>query len=255
MLGGAIALPLVPVNPLCSSYATEWPEIQAQNRLTVAVKDNTPPLGFVGSDGQLQGFEIEVARAVVRQILGDDATVEFVPVQNRDRVEILYREEADITIAGVTATTMRSRLVYFSRPYYFNSTSVITRQAGITQFTDLAGQPIAVLPGSSAIAVLRHRDPSVALIGVESYQGALDLLEAGQAAAFAGDRTILIGWQQAHPAYRVLPDRLSSEPLAIAIPKGPQTGALLVAINQALQTLEESGWLQAQQIRWGLLAP
>lgn len=255
MLGGAIALPLVPVNPLCSSYATEWPEIQAQNRLTVAVKDNTPPLGFVGSDGQLQGFEIEVARAVVRQILGDDATVEFVPVQNRDRVEILYREEADITIAGVTATQMRSRLVYFSRPYYFNSTSVITRQAGITQFTDLAGQPIAVLPGSSAIAVLRHRDPSVALIGVESYQGALDLLEAGQAAAFAGDRTILIGWQQAHPAYRVLPDRLSSEPLAIAIPKGPQTGALLVAINQALQTLEESGWLQAQQIRWGLLAP
>jgi polar amino acid transport system substrate-binding protein len=255
LLGGAIALPLVLVNPLRSSYATEWPEIQAQNRLTVAVKDNTPPLGFVGSDGQLQGFEIEVARAVVRQILGDDATVEFVPVQNRDRVEILYREEADITIAGMTATKMRSRLVYFSRPYYFNSTSLITRQAGITQFTDLAGQPIAVLPGSSAIAVLRHRDPNVTLIGVESYQGALDLLEAGRAAAFAGDRTILIGWQQAHPAYRVLPDRLSSEPLAIAVPKGPQTGALLVAINQALQTLEESGWLQAQQIRWGLLAP
>jgi polar amino acid transport system substrate-binding protein len=90
---------------------------------------------------------------------------------------------------------------------------------------------------------------------VDSYQGALALLEAGQAAAFVGDRTILVGWSQAHPEYRVLPDRLSSEPLAIAIPKGPQSGALLVAINQALQTLEDSGWLQDQQRQWGLLVP
>lgn len=239
-------------------YATEWAEIEARGKLIVAVKDNTRPLGFRDANGVIRGFEIDLARQLALMLLGNRDAVEFVPVSNRDRLDILHRGEVDFVIAGLTVTPMRSRLVYFTRPYHFDSTSLITRQPGIRQLTDLRGQRVAVLQGSSAIAILRHRAPDVTLVGVDSYQQAMTLLAAGEAAAFAGDHTVLTGWSQIDPEYRILgdgsagADRLSSELLGVAIAKTPQSGRLLITLNQALQELDQSGWLAERRAAWGL---
>lgn len=253
-LVGGIALGTLGITPLplFPCYATEWSEIEARGKLIVAVKDNTRPLGFRGPDGMIRGFEIDLARQLALMLLGNRAAVELIPVSNRDRLDILDRGEVDFVIAGLTVTPMRSRLAYFTRPYHFDSTSLITRQSGINQLTDLRGQRVALLQGSSAIAVLRHRAPDAILIGVTSYQAAMALLAAGEVAAFAGDRTILTGWSQLYPEYRVLGDRLSAEPLGVAIAKTPHSGRLLIALNQALQELEQSGWLAERRAVWGL---
>lgn len=251
---GGMAMATMGITPwsLSPCYATEWAEIEARGKLIVAVKDNTRPLGFRDPDGRIRGFEIDLARQLALMLLGNHAAVELIPVSNRDRLDILHRGEADLVIAGLTVTPMRSRQVYFTRPYHFDSTSLITRQASITQLADLRGQRVALLRGSSAIAVLRHRAPDAILLGVDSYQEAMASLATGEAAAFAGDRTILTGWSQIHPEYRVLGDRLSAEPLGVAIAKTANSGRLLIALNQALRELEQSGWLAEHQAIWGL---
>ncbi|MEA5418945.1 transporter substrate-binding domain-containing protein [Spirulina sp. CCNP1310] len=254
IIGGMAMVVTMGITPLSlfPCYATEWAEIEARGKLIVAVKDNTRPLGFRDPDGVIRGLEIDLARQLALMLLGNRDAVEFVPVSNGDRLDILHRGEVDFVIAGLTVTPMRSRLVYFTRPYHFDSTSLITRQPSITQLADLRGQRVALLQGSSAIAALRHRAPDVTLVGVDSYQEAMTLLATGEAAAFAGDRTILTGWSQIYPEYRVLGDRLSSEPLGVAIAKTPHSGRLLITLNQALQALEQSGWLAERRAAWGL---
>ena len=42
--------------------------IQQRGHLIIAVKDNLPPLGFKGQDGQLQGLEIEIAQRLAQEL-------------------------------------------------------------------------------------------------------------------------------------------------------------------------------------------
>lgn len=245
-----LLLPLLP--PPVPSWAAELSEIQARGQLIVAVKDNTPPLGFRDESGELQGFEIEVARSLAAELLGDPNAIAWVPVRNDERLTVLLKGEVDLVIAQLSATPMRSRLVNFSRPYYLESTGFVTRSPQVQDLGDLTTQRIAVLDGASTIAVLRHHLPNARLVGVESYQAAYAALEAGQADVFAGDRAILVGWVQADPDYQLLDMRLSGDAIAIALPKGVQHGDLFVAINQHLRTLETSGWLAERQAFWGL---
>ncbi|MEM8642586.1 MAG: transporter substrate-binding domain-containing protein [Cyanobacteria bacterium P01_G01_bin.54] len=237
-----------------SVSAVELAEIQARGKLRVAVKDNLRPLGFRDAAGQLQGLEIELARQLAAELVGDHTAVEFIPVRNDERLELLINEEVDLVIAQFSATRMRSRLVQFSRPYYFERTSFITLNSQIQTYGDLSGQRLALLQGSEAIALVRRAFPQATLVGVDSYQAALDLLESGGAAAFAGDRAVLVGWAQEYPAYQVVDASLGGDALAVALPKGRQHIELFLAVNEALEQLKKSGWLAQQQRRWGLAA-
>ncbi len=250
-LAGLLALPLV-VFPSPPLPAAELAAIQARGRLVVAVKDNVRPLGFRDAAGQLQGFEIDLARQLALELLGDAAAVELRPVSNAERLPAVLRGDVDLAIARLTATPARARLVDFSRPYYLDGTGFVTRQTGGQRLGDLAQARVLVLERSSTIAVVRQALPQAQLVGVASYQAALAQLEAGQAAAFAADRSVLAGWVQAYPQYQLLPSRLEGTALAIALPRGLQHVELWREVNAAIARWQASGWLQARRDHWGL---
>ncbi|MCG8367488.1 MAG: transporter substrate-binding domain-containing protein [Pseudanabaenales cyanobacterium] len=245
ILGVQFTAPLIAV-------AAELAEIQERGRLIVAVKDNWRPLGFRNTDGELTGLEIDLARRLAEELLGDPEAIVLKPVSNLERLSIVLEGRADLAIAGVTATGARSRLVSFSIPYYLDSTAILTRDRNIRQLADIGAQPIAVLEGSSAIAHLRHQFPTVNLIGVSSYEAARVALENHQAVAFAGDVTILTGWIQEYSDYHLLPTLLSVEPLAVVVPKGVQYSPLRRRINAAIAHWIEDGWLEERTTHWGL---
>jgi len=234
------------------AIAAEWEDIQQRERLRIAVKDNLRPLAFRDELGNLQGFEIDIARRLAAELLGDSEAIEFVPVSNRDRLPAVYDDRADITIARVTRTEVRSRLVEFSPPYYFDGTTFVTADDSIETHRDLENRTIAVLDGSSTIAVVRYHAPEARLVGVSSYQEALAILEAGGADAFAADASVLSGWVQEYPAYRLLPVALSVEPLGIVLPKGRQYRLLRDRVSEAIVRWQAEGWLEERAAYWGL---
>ncbi len=234
------------------SRAVEWSEIVDRKRIIVGVKDNVRPLGFIDDRGKLVGLEIDIAHKLATELLGSSEAVEFVPLTNEERLQAVLNEEVDIAIARVTVTTPRTRIVDFSPYYYLDGTGLITKDAEIHNLDSLAVAKIAVLENSATIAVIRHKLPQATLIGVNSYQEALELLESNQVRAFAGDRTILTGWIQEYPQYKLLPNRLSGAPLAIVMPKGLQHRQLRQKIIGAIAQWRESGWLQERIEYWGL---
>lgn len=235
-----------------SSKAAELEEIMRRGQLIVAVKDNLRPLGFYDERGNLQGLEIDIARRLAKEILGSADAIVLKPVTNQERLQVILDNQVDIVIARIATTPSRDRLVDFSDYYYLDGTGIVTKNPTLQKLDDLATGKIAVLKNSSTIAVVRSELPNARLIGVDSYQEALTLLEAGQADAFAADNSVLTGWVQEYPQYRQLPVRLSGDALCIAIPKGLQYSSLHQKINTAIARWQKSGWLRERATYWGL---
>ncbi|BAU14693.1 glutamine-binding protein of glutamine ABC transporter [Leptolyngbya sp. NIES-3755] len=235
-----------------SLFAADLRTIAQRNKLIVAVKDNVRPLGFRDAQGKLQGFEIEIAQRLAQELFGRSIPIEFRPVTNRDRLNVVVDEKVDFAIARVTVNSSRARIVAFSEPYYLDGTGIITKNSAIQTQRDLANQTIAVLNNSSTIAALRFQFPQVKLVGVDSYQAGKQLIESGQAIGFAGDVSVLTGWTQDFPEYRILPFRIAAEPLAIVFPKGLESDELRRAVDQILRRWKAEGWLQQRATYWGL---
>ena len=232
--------------------ARELSKIESKGELKVAVKDNLRPLGFTDDAENFVGLEIDIAHKLAEELLGDKTAVEFVPVTNKERLQVVLDDEVDIAIARVSVTTPRSRIVEFSPYYYLDGTSIITNNPDITKVRHLNRSKIAVLRNSVTIAVVRNKLPNATLVGVDSYQQALKLIEAKQADAFAGDRSILSGWIQEYPNYKILSARLSGAALAIVMPKGLQYKELRSKVNKAIAAWKQSGWLEERIKYWGL---
>jgi polar amino acid transport system substrate-binding protein len=235
-----------------SAVAAELQEIQERGYLVVAVKDNLRPLGFRTADGQLQGLEIDIARQLAQELLGQADAVVLQPVANRDRLAVVLEDEVDLTIARVTATGPRARLVDFSLPYYTDGTAVVTNDSSIRQLADLAPHTLAVLNGSTTISTVRSLFPNIRLLGVNSYEEARVALESGHATAFAADASVLAGWVQEYPNYQLLPTLLSAEALCVVMPRGVQYDPLRQRVNEVIDRWWQTGWLQERMRYWGL---
>jgi polar amino acid transport system substrate-binding protein len=249
----SIALLILSLMLLSSRVVAEsLPGIRARGRLIVAVKDNTRPLGFKGTNGQLQGLEIDIARRLSQEILGKPDRVDLQAVNNQERLRVLLDGRVDLTIAKLSASKSRSRVVDFSRPYYLETTGMVTNSPSIRQLPDLAQQKVAVIQNSSTAAALSDRFPLVKLVPVASYQAAKDLLDRRQVLAFVADKSLLVGWVQEYPAYRLLSTSLTKDPIAIAMPRGRKYDALWRLVDDTLQKWEKEGWLQERIRYWGL---
>ena len=227
-------------------------EIQQRKQLIVAVKDNLPPLGFRDRSGNLQGLEIDIARKLAAEIFNNSDAIKLVPVINQDRLKVAIDGTVDLTIARVTITATRSRVVDFSRYYYQDGTGIITDRSNITKNSDLVGQKVAILNNSTTIASVQYIIPKAQLVGVDSYRQAQQLLATGKVVAIAADRSLLIGWSKTTPTYRLLPDKLSTETLGIVIPKGLQYDSLRQLVDRSIARWQADGWLQQRIQYWGL---
>ena len=237
------------------AMAVPLSEIRDRGYITVAVKENRAPLSFVNDGGDYEGYEIEIARRLAEELLGDESAVRFVPVRNAERLNVAIAEEVDVTIAAVTLTEARRRLVDFSYPYYLDGAALIARSPNVAALEDLRFGRIAVLDRSSTVAHVRYILPGAKLEGVRSYAEGLALLESGEVDAFAGDASVLTGWLRAMTeGYRLLPNLLSADPLAVVIPKGDRHDELREEINAALRRWYREGWLQSRAAYWGLPA-
>lgn len=235
-----------------STQAEELSAIKSRREFKIAVKDNVRPLGFRNTDGKLVGLEIDIAQKLAAEMMGEQSAVKLLPVNNQDRLKVVLEDKVDMTIARVGVTASRSRVVDFSRHYYLDGTGIITNNVAVKNLNDLTKSTIVVLENSTTIAVIRHKLPSATLIGASSYNQALQLLETQKADAFASDRSILTGWIQEYPSYKLLPERLSGSALAIAMPKGLQYKGLRYKINQVIAGLQKSGWLAERIKFWQL---
>lgn len=228
------------------AIAADLETIRRRGYLIVGVQANVAPLSWQDAQGQWQGFEVDLARALAAKLLGDATAVRFQGLRSRDRLPALLADRVDLLIAQMTVTPARQRVAQFSRPYYRDRIGLLSWQGHLNP------RRVAVLQGSSAIPLLRSQAPDLQLVGVDSYAAAQAALDQGQVEAIAADRLILRQWQRQNARYQLLPQQWGDFPLAIALPQGLQYRSLQIAIDQLIQNWDADDKLRDVQKRWGL---
>ena len=224
-------------------------EIKEKDILTVGVKENLRPLGFRDEAGNLQGLEIDIARRLASELLGDSQKIKLVPVLNQNRLQLVIEDQVDLVVASVSVTPSRQRLVDFSDRYFLSGIGIIVKNVNSN---DRFPQKIGVLANSRSIDEIEYNLRNLDLVTVSSYQEAYQLIETGKIEGFAGDLTVLTGWQQEYPQYQILPRIIGGYPLAVVLPKGRQYQSLRDEVNRIIRQMKTEGWLEERIKYWGL---
>ena len=80
-------------------------DIQKRGKLVVGVKFDTKLFGLKDpGTGKVEGFDIDMAKALAKKILGDENKVELKEVTSKTRIPLLKNGDIDMIIATMTIT-------------------------------------------------------------------------------------------------------------------------------------------------------
>jgi len=227
--------------------------IRQDGAIRIAYREDAPPFSLKGEGGTPAGYSVELCRAVAddikRQLNLAKLDVRYVLVSAADRFEAIAKGRADLLCEATTATLSRRKLVDFSISTFVSGASLMIKPGGPTTFEALAGRKIGVLGGTTTEEALRNSLAShkmkADVVVVKSHPEGLQLLAAGQVAAYFGDRTILQFMQRDDKVAAGLllaNDYLTFEPYALGVPHGDDPFRL--AVDTALSRLYRSGDIQ-----------
>ena len=214
----------------------------------VAYRADARPFSFV-NENQPVGYTIDLCKLVVasieQQLGAGSLKIEWVPVTLQTRFSAVASGKADMECGSSTVTLGRMKEVDFSNFVFVESTGVVvSKTSNIRSFADMAGKKIAVASGTTneqaIIGQLKQQKIEAMVVSVKDGPEAIGMLENGKADGFASDKLLLVGAKFKTPeAFVMLPDDLSVEPYAIALPRGDW--AFRLAVNTGLAQVFRSG--------------
>ena len=220
--------------------------VRARGVLIVGVREDFPPLGYLDGTGKPTGFEVDLARYLARQMLGDEGKLRLVRVNAGDRLTAILSGSVDLLIAAVTATEDRAAVFALSEPYFVSGTLLLVPQGSpIHGVLDAKGKRVAVLEGSIQEGGL---DPAVregavvrGPIPVKFWRvaAAVAALRAGEVDALAEDDVLVLELARQYPDLAAVGKPFRPHPYAVAMAKGD--GELRAWVNEQLRQAKADG--------------
>ena len=224
-----------------------------RGKFILGLDDSFPPMGFTDDNGEIIGFDIDLARAVC-----DKLGVELVlqPIKWEAKEQELATKNIDCIWNGFSVTPERLENLTMSEPYMMNNISlVVTSDSTINTLADMAGKSLALQSGSSADEALNDdantefRESLAQVNPFSDYITALLDLETGNSDAVLMD-TVTADYMitKAGKDYKVLDETLLADQYAIGFRKGEL--ALCEAVENALSELKTDGTIEEISTKW-----
>ena len=224
--------------------------IAERGRLIVGVDQNTDLFGFRDpATGQLQGFDIDVAREMARAIFGDPNRIQLRVVNAKEREAVLQSGEVDLVVRTYSITCARKELVEFSTVYYDANQKILSAKgSGIDSAAALAGKRVCAVSGTTSLAKLYELDPRPTIFGATTWTDCLLMLQQGQVDAISTDDSVLKGLAKQDPTVDVVGDSIAKEPYGIGVNK--ERTDLVRFVNGVLEKMRDDGTWQRLYDRW-----
>lgn len=231
-------------------------KIKERGKLLVGVKYDTRLFGLKDpASGNVEGFDIDISKAVAKHILGDENAIELKEVTSKTRIPMLNNGEIDMVVATMTITEERKKEVDFSDVYFQAGQSLLVKKGSsitglesVTKDTKILGSK-----GATSIKNIKEKVPGVTVLEFDNYQDAFAALKAGQGDALTTDDAILYGMASQDENYEVVGEPFTDEPYGIAVQKGNTD--VVQAINDTLAELRSNGEYDAIYTKWIGKAP
>jgi putative glutamine transport system substrate-binding protein len=218
--------------------------------ITWGVKADTKLLGLIDvKDGKEKGFEIDLATALTKKMIGKDAKAKFVTVTSQSRIPLLKNGNIDAIIATMTITPERQKTINFSNSYFDAGQSLLVKDdSSVKKVEDLNNKTIIGVVGSNSVENVKKFAPKAQVLQLPDYAQALTALKSGQGDALTTDNVILAGMAVNNPGYKLQGKAFTTEPYGIGINKGQDD--FRKAVNKALKEVQQDGTYNKLIIKW-----
>ena len=255
MVPGALWAIWLLTQVLCSttSIAGTLDDIRSRGKLIVGVKTDYAPLGFIDASGNNAGVEVELAKFIAGQLLGDPAKVEFVPVVFKNRVDYLLSGKIDIILATMVTTPDRLKIVDATVPYLRPGGGTLMAPKGgpVTSWESARGHDICGIEASYFNPAITSRF-GAHVIEFADASHAYDALAAGRCAGFAFDE-ILVRLKVKDPqwsGYAIVGEPLQVNGFQIGVRKNDE--AFLAKLNELILRAQADGRMVQWERQYGM---
>ena len=231
--------------PLIEAYGTP------EGALRVGTESSFPPFVFRDDSGGLEGFEIDLAKAVASEL---DREVIFIDMAFDALLPALSAGRIDMIAAGLSITPERLKRAYFSKPYFFSRDAVVVRkgEAGPSDTDWFKGRRVTVqartiqddhLTSMGGVDIIRYQRSGEALRAVLEGKADAAFMDGVSAERFlVDDHSLGEGLKVA------LSGQITSGAMGLAVRK--IDGELLEKVNSALEALSAEGHLDQLREKW-----
>ena len=185
--------------PVSFPVDTTMARLQQAGRITIGVKVDQPGVGFRNLvTGELEGFDIEIAKLIARRLGVKDIT--WVPTVSEDRVPYLQQGRVDLVIASFSITPDRRREIGQAGPYLVAGQQLLVRndEQHIRDEHALSGARVCSVNGSTSLRTVKETY-AARPIGVPTYTECVKRLLDGSVDAVTTDDAILLGYAAQQP--------------------------------------------------------
>jgi len=239
-----LSLALLLLTACGSSSGDMLARIQAKGEIVAAMEGTWAPWTYHDENDNLVGYDVEVAQKIAEKL---GVTAVFAEGEWDGLLAGLDAGRYDIMANGVDITPERAEKYNFSTPYAYNRTAVIVNSDNndIQSMEDLKGKHTANTISSTYAQVAEGYGAEVT--GVDDLVQTFELLFSGRIDATLNAEVTFYDYMRAHPDAALKIAVIADDPteVAIPVPKGDDSAALLSAINDAIDELRASGELSA----------
>lgn len=234
-----------------AAHATTVAEVKKKGVLVLGTDPTFAPFEFKGADGQIQGFDIDIARAVAKD-LGVRLEIRAVGFGSL-MPQSVTSGRVDMALSGITITDERAKVVSFSQPYYRSAQVFIVRGGNPGKFAwpaSVKGKVIGVQANTTGqfVATDLLKPKGATLKVYDDFAAGLADVRAGRVAALVGDAPTVADLKKRLPGqFEQAGKDLAAEDYGMVFKKGSDLAA---AANKTLARLKASGEYQKLLNRW-----
>ena len=164
MLSGCNAVQKANTDEQASTGAdTSLEDIKEKGYFTVGLDATFAPMGFTDENGEIVGFDIDLAKAVAKKI---GVEVKFQPIDWDSKSMELSSGNIDVIWNGFSISDERKKEVLFTDPYLTTGQVIVVKaNSDIATKKDLAGKKIALQDGSTSEKALKEDKETYDSIG------------------------------------------------------------------------------------------
>ncbi|MEV2243896.1 glutamate ABC transporter substrate-binding protein [Streptomyces sp. NPDC049970] len=231
-------------------------KIKERGKLIAGVDQNSFRWGYRDPEsGTLEGFDIDLVRAIAKDVLGDPDAVIFRAIPTNQRITALEHDRVDVVVRTMTINCKRLDQVAFSTAYFQAGQQVLAPEdSDITGYDEsLKGKRVCTAEGSTAFEALERQsygavfqdehegtDRDLDQLTVPNQLDCLVRLQLGEVDAVVTDNALAAGQAAQDPAVELKGDApFTTEYYGVAAKLGADD--LVARVNKVLVDYRQGG--------------
>jgi len=226
--------------------------ILKNGELRVGTSGTQPPFTMKSKDGQLMGYEIELAKLLTQAM---DLNLKFVEKPFSELLPALEKGEIDMVMSGMTITAERNIKVTFAGPYIVSGKSILVKSKRLPALDEMSEInrstiTVVVLNGSTSKRFVEKLAPMVKLLTTNDYEAAVKMVLDDKVDVMIADYPICVLSILRHPeaGLATLEEPITIEPIGTALP--PDAFQLNNLVSNYLNALQINGVLGNLETKW-----